>query len=118
MKKQILTLTITIFAISCYSQDCRGLEKKFYNYQQAIKLIKTSDFAFTDKCNTSRSSWITGAEYYSCDNKKGFLLLQNKRGKIYIYINLPKNVWYQFKNTQSLGKFYNSRIRKKYQLIF
>ncbi len=117
MKKHILTIIIVAFSITAYSQNCNEIGNKFYNYQQAIKLIKTSDFAFTDKCNTSKSSWIIKAEYYSCDDKKGFFIIQTKR-KTYIHKNLPKRIWYQFKNATSFGKFYNAKIKKKYQLMF
>ncbi len=117
MKKYILSITVTvIFSLISYSQDCKGLEKKFYNYEQAIKLIKKSNFAFTDKCNTSKSSWIVGAEYYSCDKKKGFFILYMKKA-FYIHKDFPKSLWYQFKKATSFGKFYNAKIRKKYQLI-
>ncbi len=117
MNKQILTVVILFLSITCYSQNCKEIESKLYNYQQAIKLIKSSYFTFSDKCNTSRSSWIVSAEYYSCDNSTGFLLIRTKRGKNYLHKNLPKKVWYQFKNTSSLGRFYNTKIKKKYQLM-
>lgn len=116
LKKYLLLSLIALLSISCNSQNCSELKDDFTSYEQAQKLIETSKFNFSDNCNTSKSSWILGAEYYSCDNKSGYFLIETKK-KTYIHKDLPKEIWNEFKKADSFGKFYNSTIKGKYQLI-
>ncbi len=115
--KQYIFIAIILFLITGCKEKCQKTNYKFSNYGEVIHLIEKTDFTFSDKCNTKKSSWIVSAEYYSCDSKKGFFILKTKKGAIYIHQNLPKNLWYQFKSTKSFGKFYNKKIKNKYQLI-
>jgi len=101
---------------SCNSQNCKELEGNFSNYEQAKKSIESTNFTISDKCNTSKSSWILGAEYYSCDKQTGYFFLRTNK-KTYIHKDLPKELWNEFKNADSFGKFYNGKIKGKYQLI-
>ena len=114
--KQLLIASITLLSLSCSSQDCSELTKDFTSYEQAKKSINSASFIFSDKCNTSKSSWILGAEYYSCDNQNGYFFIRTKK-KTYIHKDLPKEIWKEVKNADSFGKFYNSKIKGKYQLI-
>ncbi len=114
--KQLLIVSITLLSLSCNSQECSELNKDFTSYEQAKKSINSTNFTFSDKCNTSKSSWILGAEYYSCDNQNGYFFIRTKK-KTYIHKDLPKEIWNEFKNADSFGKFYNSKIKGNYQLI-
>lgn len=114
--KLLAVILISILSISCNSQNCSELKNDFSSYQEANKLINTTDFTFSDKCNTSKSSWILNAEYYSCDERTGYFLIKTKN-KTYIHKDIPKKLWNEFKNAESFGKFYNSKIKGKYQLI-
>ena len=116
LKKYLLLCLIVLLSISCNTQNCSELKENFTSYEQAKKTIETTKFAFSDNCNTSKSSWILGAEYYSCDNINGYFLIETKK-ETYIHKNLPKEIWIEFKNADSFGKFYNSEIKGKYQLI-
>ncbi len=116
LKKYLLLSLIGLLSISCNSQNCSELKDDFKSYEQAQKSIETTKFKFSDNCNTSKSSWILGAEYYSCDNKTGYFLIETKK-KTYIHKDLPKEIWNEFKKADSFGRFYNSRIKGKYQLI-
>ncbi|NLP59411.1 KTSC domain-containing protein [Lutibacter sp. B1] len=111
-----LLFLIGFFITSCNSQDCSNFKNSFSSYEQAKKIIETTDFELYDKCNTSKSSWILKAEYYSCDKKNGYLIIRTRK-KTYIHKRLPKKLWNEFKNADSFGKFYNARIKGKYQLI-
>lgn len=114
--KYLLLCFIALLSISCNSQNCSDLKENFTSYEQAKKSIETTSFTFSDKCNTSKSSWILGTEYYSCDNKNGYFLIRTKK-KTYIHKSLPKELWNEFKKAESFGKFYNSKIKGNYQLI-
>jgi len=116
-RKLFVVSLISILSISCNSQNCLELKNDFVSYEDAKELINTTDFTFSDKCNTSKkSSWILNAEYYSCDERMGYFLIKTKN-KIYIHKGLPKKLWNEFKSAESFGKFYNSKIKGKYQLI-
>lgn len=101
---------------ACDSPNCTDLNDNFTSYQQAKRSIKNTKFTFQDVCNTSTSSWVEGAEYYTCDNATGYLLLRTQR-KEYIHRNVPMDVWLEFRETASFGRFYNSKIKGKYQLV-
>lgn len=116
LTKYLLSCFIALSSISCNSQNCSELKNVFSSYQEANELIKKTEFTFFDECNTSKSSWILNAEYYSCDERTGYFLIKTK-SKIYIHKDLPKKLWNEFKNTESFGKFYNAEIKGKYQLI-
>ncbi len=121
MTKTFLILS-TCFAIaisSCRTKDgCDKLPIQFSSYDQAISKIKTSNFKINEKVNTSKSSWIRGAKFYSCNGDTGFFILQTDKQE-YIYANMPYSIWVQFKNAESFGEFYNKNIKHRYivQLI-
>lgn len=80
-----------------------------------MELIKSSHFKFSDKCNTSSSSWILNAEYFSCDKETGFLLLTTKT-TTYIHQDVPIEIWKEFKRAESFGTYYNQHIKGRFQL--
>ena len=111
------SLFIFVFiSISCDSQNCTELKDDFLSYQEAKELIKVTEFTFSDKCDTNKSSWILNAKYYSCNQRTGYFLVKTKK-KTYIHKNIPKELWNEFKDAESFGKFYNSKIKGKYRLI-
>lgn len=116
LTKILLLSFIALLSISCNSQNCSDLKEDFTTYEQAKRSIEKTNFTLSDTCNTSKSSWILGAEYYSCNNKNGYFLIKTKK-KTYIHKNLPKGMWNEFRKADSFGKFYNSKIKGKYQLI-
>ena len=107
-----LILTITI---SCGGKDCNSIDGSFDNYKNAIQVIKSSDFKFSDNCNTSKSSWIYDAEYYSCDGNIGYLIIETK-SKNYIHSGVPIGMWSEFKNADSFGKYYNRNLKGRFRL--
>jgi hypothetical protein len=96
---------------SCHAQNsCDNLPVTYKSYTEALKLVRGAKFKFSDSYNTSKSSFITSAHYYSCDNKSGFLII-GFQGKPYIYRNVPKVVWNEFKAADSFGNFFNAKIK-------
>ena len=59
----LLFLTITSFSY----QDCNELSYSFSSYPRALSEIKSTDFKLEDSVNTSRSSGIESAIFFSCD---------------------------------------------------
>ncbi len=95
--------------------SCNNLPTSFKSYDDARTQIGSAQFAFTDVADASRSSWIRGAKYLSCDKSDGFLIISTDRG-LYIHQNVPLNIWYAFKSANSLGSYYNSNLKGRYQL--
>jgi hypothetical protein len=93
--------------------DCSKLGNSFSNYESAHRAISSSRFQLTDKANTYKSSWIRGANYYSCDGQVGYFYLKTD-SKNYIFKNVPLKIWNGFKNAPSHGKFYDDYIRNRY----
>jgi len=119
MKKSfnLIALFISVLlSTSCSGQDCSLINNDFDTYQNALKIIKSSDFKFSDDCNTSKSSWINDAEFFSCDKKTGYLLITTK-SKTYIHKDVPIEKWYEFKKATSFGQYYNRNIKSRFRLV-
>ena len=117
MKYLFLLSILSVIALTCQSQDCNKIPQHFYSYDQAINLVEGSTFKIHETANTSNSSWITSANYYSCDGNSGFLIYTTNRGYKYIHKGVPLNVWEGFKNAPSKGSYYDHFIKHRYQLL-
>ena len=113
---KLLYFILTLFVISCKGQDCKFLKEDFKTYNKAQSVILSTNFAVEDSVNTSSSSWIKNANYFSCNNKFGYLILETSSKK-YIFKEVPVKIWNEFKKADSFGRFYNQKIRSKYQFI-
>jgi hypothetical protein len=106
----------SLFFVSCSQKTgCDQLSKTFATYDKAVIEIKSTHFKIEESVNTSKSSWIKNASYYSCDGQKGFFILETRK-KEYLFSDLPYEVWKDFKVAESFGSFYNENIRDKYNL--
>ena len=115
MKKIVLILFI-LASIASEAQDCSKLPESFTSYSQAIQLVKNCTFQLKDVANTSNSSWITSARYYSCDGRSGYFIYTTNRGYEYIHKGVPTYVWEGFKNAPSKGSYYDHNIKGRYRL--
>jgi len=113
--KVSILISILTITISCGGKDCNLINGNFDNYKNALQVIKSSDFEFSDDFNISRSSWIYDAEYYSCDGKIGYLIIETK-SKNYIHSGVPIEMWNEFKNSDSFGKYYNRKLKGRFRL--
>ncbi len=116
MKRLLLVILLLEILTSCKSQDCRNLPDRFSSYSQAVSLVKRSSFKIEETANTSNSSWITSAKYYSCDGSTGYFIYTTNKGAEYIHKAVPISVWKGFKTATSKGLYYNTNIKNRYQL--
>jgi hypothetical protein len=116
--KSILLVIILLSEINyfCIGQNCNNIPSSFNSYAEATQLVKSSNFKIKESVNTSKSSWIRGATYYSCDSKKGFLIIRTD-DREYIHQNVPIETWNGFKNASSFGSFYNNYIKGNYRVV-
>jgi hypothetical protein len=115
MKNYLLYL-ILLISIGGKAQDCKKLPQAFSSYAQAMSLVKSSTFQIKESANTSGSSWMTSAKYYSCDGSKGYLIYTTNRNYEYIHQGVPKYIWEGFKSASSKGSYYDHNIKGKYKL--
>ena len=86
-------------------------ERRFGSYDEAIRYVR-SHYAL-ESIDTSRSSWITSAEYFYADGA-GYLILGMK-GRPYLFAGVPREVWEGFKGAPSLGRYYHQQIKGRYR---
>lgn len=110
---RIFFLFSLLFLVACNGTDCGQLPKKYSNYDDAVKTIKAAHFKVEESVNTSKSSWVRGAAYYSCDGVTGFFILKTDN-QFYLYSGVPSEIWQGFKNSESFGSYYNHNIKHKY----
>jgi hypothetical protein len=114
MKRLILLLLF----VSCKSQDCSTLSENFKSYESALSIIESTDFNMYEVCDTSKSSWILGADFYSCDRQNGYFLIKTKK-KTYIHKDLPIETWNDFNKRYSSQAFHSIYYSRKnfFQII-
>lgn len=117
MTKSLKTLFISclLFLVACSgTTNCDQLPIRYSSYEEAVRTIETANFKVKESVNTSKSSWIRGAAYYSCHGTTGFLILKTDNHE-YLHSEVPSGVWQGFKNAESFGSYYNQNIKHKYQ---
>lgn len=102
-----------IFLFSCGGSSCDQLPNKYSSYDEALETITAANFKIEESVNTSKSSWVKGAAYYSCDGATGFFILQTDN-QDYLYSGVPSEIWEGFKNAESFGSYYNHNIKHKF----
>ena len=108
-----LFLGMTNIISYCSRLDCDRLPTNYSSFTEAIDIIQTAHFNIQESVNTSNSSWIRRASYYSCDGKMGYLIIRTDEGE-YIHSDMPTYIWEEFKNAESYGSFYNQYIKHRY----
>jgi hypothetical protein len=96
------------------SLSCNNLGN-FSSYDNATRSIRNAEFQYEDVVHTSSSSWINKAEYYSCNGSTGYFII-TLGDREYAYDEMPMEVWKSFKNADSYGSYYSTRIKGNYQL--
>lgn len=118
MKLLSFAIAFCLFiSFTYHGQSCKDLPDKFDTYSQASNAIQNAAFKFTDNLPDGKSSWITSANYYSCDGYTGYLVYTTDNGKEYIHEKVPVRVWTEFKTASSSGSYYVHHIKGKYRLV-
>lgn len=97
-------------------ESCKDLPATFTSFQEAIYRVENASFVFEDHIETSTSSWIQSASYFSCNSETGYFIFRTNNGRQYIHDKMPIGIWRQFKNASSFGSFYNSNIKGRYTM--
>jgi hypothetical protein len=115
MKMFLIQILLLVSLCSCQGQKCNDLPQEFESFYTAKIKILNTEFEVEDTFDTSRSSWIKSAHYYTCNRKTGFLIISTKTDS-YIHQEVPLELWRKLKEASSIGSFYNMNILNNYQL--
>jgi hypothetical protein len=114
MKTIIYLFFLQAIFFNSAGQDCNQMPSHFPSYDAATSFVKNAHFKFKDEVNTSKSSWIRSASFYSCDGRTGYFISGTDKQE-YIHAGMPIKIWKEFKNADSFGSYYNKNIKHRYQ---
>lgn len=114
--KGLLAVSFVLCFFTASGQNnCSKMQTQFRSYAEALRTVENTNFKIEETLNTSRSSWIRGASFYSCDGIVGYLIIGTDKQE-YIHKNVPIEVWNRFKRANSFGSYYNQYIKGRYRL--
>lgn len=103
------------FLIAPQKTDCDSLPPIFSGPGQALDMIRGAKFRFTEDFQIRRNSGFRGANFYSCDNEKGFLIVKVDDQSI-IFPDVPKQIWDEFIGSNNMEGYYYG-IKKEYSRL-
>lgn len=106
---------IAVFLLWACTTPCDEINQNFKSYSEANSAVKSASWVIVEDLNTSKSSWLRKATYYSCDELTGYLIIKTDSNE-YIHEGVPIEIWNGFKQATSFGKYYDQYIRYKYPL--
>ena len=111
----VMTGLVCLFYFSaCMPTNCSKLDAGNLGADEMVFEIEEIDFGYHDIADTSESSWIRAAKYYSCDGEFGYFMLETD-DKVYLHKDVPLRLWHGFKRANSYGRFYNDQLKGKYE---
>jgi len=103
------------FVIGPQITNCDSLPPTYTNPERALEIIRGAKFRFTEDFEIRRNSGFRGANFYSCDNEQGFLIVKVDDQSI-IFPNVPKKIWDEFIGSNNMEGYY-LRIKNEYPLL-
>lgn len=117
MKKTFLLIILICAGIILNAQidNCAHTNTNWKSEKEAIETIETGSFANIDMLQDGVESWLKSAQFYSCNDDFGFLIVKSKK-KSFVHQNVPSKIWASLKEANSKGGYYNFYIKNKYKL--
>jgi len=106
--------TITVL-FSC-KDSCSNMPSSFSSYSDAYEVINNTSWKIDKSIRSINSSWVNSASYKSCDGELGYFIYQTNKGKSYTHSNVPIDIWYEFVDADSKGKFIRAKLKGRYRL--
>jgi hypothetical protein len=104
-----LRFVLLIISITSCNTDTRETPE-FHSYDQAIEWYENQNLDTTHPDSTA----ISKASYHHRDEVL-LIYYVSKPGKGYIFGNIPRSVWEEFKSSSSKGSYFNERIKGRYR---
>jgi hypothetical protein len=117
MKKTLLVILLICVGIILNAQidNCAHNNTSWNSEKDAIEYIENESFANTESLIVDGESWMESANFYSCNEGFGFLIVKSQK-KSFIHQNVPTKVWEALKGANSKGGYYNFYIKNKFKL--
>ena len=103
------------FLVGPNKTDCDSLPEIFPDQDRALELIQGAKFRFTQEFEIRRNAGFRGANFYSCDNEEGLLVVKVDDQSI-IFPNVPKRIWDEFIGSNNMEGYY-LRIKREYPIL-
>lgn len=89
--------------VTCDSIDWKAMTK-----QQIMASLSDETFRFSQQIKVNASKGFQGAQYYSCNNASGYLIIKQD-GRYILYSNVEKIYWDKLVSSKDpAGHYYNS----------
>lgn len=97
---------------------CSELSHQYKTYQEAYTIITKSQFEFHQKKLLTLSSLLSKLEFFSCNKKSGYLLIEYDNNIAMLHQNVPINIWQNLFLEDDPLDYYETNIKhnKKYKL--
>lgn len=92
--------------------NCDSLNIEDKSVDKSIAIIRHTKFRFNQSFQLRSKQGLQSGEYYSCDNKIGFLIIKYE-GKEFLYQRVGKKTWEDFISSSDPEGYY---LKLKLQL--
>jgi hypothetical protein len=96
--------------------ECEELIKMLETEKDQHRTLQSFEFNFRESFETPAVRGIQKADYYSCNGKSGYLLV-NRHNRALLFKDFPIDQWFEFKFANSPENFYSSMIKYNYVQI-
>ena len=117
--KQIVIFFILKFSLTCiFAQEvkhnflvepqlvnCDSLKLVGFSTNQCIDSIRASKFRFDQSFRLTRKQGLQTAEYFSCDNKYGYLIVRYN-GLVNLFYTVERCIWNQMISSSDPEGYY------------
>lgn len=112
--KKVFVILLIFLIHSCKSKDCNRIPNSFSSFEEAINVIKNSNFKLRDSIIINEGSYIRSVKFYSCDLKFGYFFYSREFHFDYFCNDVPIRVWNEFKKNDNKSDFIKNKIYGKY----
>ena len=93
------------YLVAPQATDCDSLKLEDLSLDQTKKMIRGSKFRFDQSFLLTRKSGLQLAEFYSCDNESGYLIIKFDDQEL-LYQGVQKEIWNKFISSSDPEGFY------------
>lgn len=104
-----------LIAVGCKeNKDCNLDIGPVNNREEAETRLKSNTYSYSDSFIVRNPDFVKQVFYYSCDNKKGFLLYKSKYNGEYFFNKVTREDWLSCKVVNDCDSFMENYISKRY----
>lgn len=93
------------FPVGPQTTNCDSLDVNGLSLPESITLIRASKYRFDQSFRLTRKQGLQLCEFYSCDNKQGFLII-NYDGIKFLYQKVDKLIWNELFSSSDPERYY------------